>query len=290
MKIKSFIIIAVLIIAALSACGAANEKEYEIMTDRSLEIQLPYDHPGFIADSYYKDAQAPQTMQVEIKGKTYDGKYDSTQSEYGTTYRFYETADNGFFSVDDTTDEVISYSIPYCVEAKTEEEYLAIIQKEILSELDLSTYTYLCCTVYRNESGSLQTNGFYVCADDEEVSYYEFVYTQSIGGYNTDNSVRIIFYNDRLIVHDRTRDYTKDSFSGIIANLKTIEDDVCNHHLQSGITKGCKILSVGKPAYHTLFLKDGTPYISMVVKISYMLPGHEETIQAPLTIWVKYNG
>ena len=290
MKKTILMIIAILIITSLSACGGATEKEYEIMTDRSLEQQLPYDHPGFIASSYHKDAQAPQTMQVEIKGKTYDGEYDSTQTEYGTTYRSYET-DNGFFWVDDTTEEAISYSIPYSAKAATEEEYLAIIQNELFSKQELSAYnTYLCRTTYRNESGSLQTNGFYVCADGEEISYYEFVYTQSIGGYNTDNSVRILFQKDQLIVHVRTRDYTEDNFSGILANLEKIEDDVCNHHLQSGITEGCKILSVGKPANHKLFLKDGIPHISMMVKVSYTLPISEETIVAPLAVWVKYTG
>ena len=85
----------------------------------------------------------------------------------------------------------------------TEAEYRAWVENYIASQTkdeDLSKYTYSCttqCNEFGDDySGLVNKDYFYVpTAENETILTYEFSYTTTVGGYNTDDEIRVLIFH-----------------------------------------------------------------------------------------------
>ena len=237
-------------------------------------------------DGEYTDGTAPKTRQIELFGQTYDLIYRNSKHIEFTDLSVHvydvvgEPDETGRVEFDTATGKMISYyNIDFSHTMKTEEQFVAYIEKLLGDQYNLSTYRYNCTTHYYtfypepNEGMSSQeVDGFHTIANNEKLVSYSFYYTKIIEGYATADSIYVNFRADSISVGVHDFGYEKDDFTDL---LNSIDSDSVSTYLRSDVKQGYTIRNINR-SNARLFMKDGVPYLLTTSIVAYSKEGSSE--------------
>lgn len=224
----------------------------------------------------FKDKAATQSLEITILGNHYELEY--LESAYLSLnafpvheYKIKGTEDSRVL-ISAQTGKVVKYlNIPIKISHTSEQEYKAFIQEIVGGQCDLADYQYHCTTwryIFTDTSmTSSVKDGFYVCADNEELGAYSFYFDKEISGIKTLEHISAEFDEDSFSLEMYDFNYESSTFDRILGAMDVLQKEM-RGYFESKISDEFTVTNI-EGISHTLFIRNGIPYVKSSVNVEY---------------------
>ena len=224
----------------------------------------------------FQDKSATSTLEITLLGNKYELEYFESAYLPLNAYPVHAYKIKGTeyseILISAETGKVVKYSnIPIKVLYTTEQEYKAFIQEIVGQQYALLDYEYKCTTWrYIFTDDSMKSNvadGFHVCEDNEILASYSFYFDKTIGRLETLEHISAEFGEDSFSLEIYDFDYEDNVFVSILSYMNAWQKEMQNY-LGSEVSDGFTVSNI-ESISHTLFLRNGIPYVKSYVNVEY---------------------